>query len=131
MSEIMNFFQTSQIWATCDALITLFTVVITLCTVVGVGLNFRNNKKQLEKVPIFFNHRKLNLDIIRKNISRAELQGILGIFRKDMNKNYDIEYLSTIEFLDSIYRVQKSKEDKLIIKLQEDELNQFKDEIFE
>lgn len=131
MSEIMNFFQTSQIWATCDALITLCTALITLCTVVGVGLNFRNNKKQLEKVPIFFNHRKLNLDIIRKNISRAELQGILGIFRKDMNKNYDIEYLSTIEFLDSIYRVQKSKEDKLIIKLQEDELNQFKDEIFE
>ncbi len=124
MSEIMNFFQTSQIWATCDAL-------ITLCTVVGVGLNFRNNKKQLEKVPIFFNHRKLNLDIIRKNISRAELQGILGVFRKDTNKNYDVEYLSTIEFLDSIYRVQKSKEDKLIIKLQEDELKQFKDEIFE
>ncbi len=124
MSEIMNFFQTSQIWATCDAL-------ITLCTVVGVGLNFRNNKKQLEKVPIFFNHRKLNLDIIRKNISRAELQGILGVLRKDTNKNYDVEYLSTIEFLDSIYRVQKSKEDKLIIKLQEDELKQFKDEIFE
>ncbi len=124
MSEIMNFFQTSQIWATWDAL-------ITLCTVVGVGLNFRNNKKQLEKVPIFFNHRKLNLDIIRKNISRAELQGILGVFRKDTNKDYDVEYLSTIEFLDSIYRVQKSKEDKLIIKLQEDELKQFKDEIFE
>lgn len=124
MSEIMNFFQTSPIWATWDAL-------ITLCTVVGVGLNFRNNKKQLKKVPIFFNHRKLNLDIIRKNISRAELQGILGILRKDTNKDYDVEYLSTIEFLDSIYRVQKSKEDKLIIKLQEDELKQFKDEIFE
>lgn len=48
-----------------------------------------------------------------------------------MCKSYHIDYLSEIDYLDSIYKVSASKSDKLIIKLSEKELEQFKNEIYE
>ncbi len=123
MHEVMNFF-TTNIWASIDAIVTIFTVI-------GVWYNFSKNQKQLQKVDIYFNDKKLNLDITRKDISRAELQGILGIFRKDMQKNYKVAYLSSIDYLDSIYKIQKSELDKLVIQLTPEEQGQFKDDIYE
>ncbi len=123
MHEVMNFF-TTNIWASIDAIVTIFTVI-------GVWYNFSKNQKQLQKVDIYFNDKKLNLDITRKDISRAELQGILGIFRKDMQKNYKVAYLSSIDYLDSIYKIQKSELDKLVIQLTRKEQKQFKDDIYE
>ncbi len=123
MHEVMNFF-TTNIWASIDAIVTIFTVI-------GVWYNFSKNQKQLQKVDIYFNDKKLNLDITRKDISRAELQGILGIFRKDMQKNYKVAYLSSIDYLDSIYKIQKSELDKLVIQLTPKEQKQFKNDIYE
>ncbi len=123
MHEVMNFF-TTNIWASIDAIVTIFTVI-------GVWYNFSKNQKQLQKVDIYFNDKKLNLDITRKDISRAELQGILGIFRKDMQKNYKVAYLSSIDYLDSIYKIQKSELDKLVIQLTRKEQKQFKNDIYE
>ncbi len=123
MHEVMNFF-TTNIWASIDAIVTIFTVI-------GVWYNFSKNQKQLQKVDIYFNDKKLNLDITRKDISRAELQGILGIFREDMQENYKVAYLSSIDYLDSIYKIQKSELDKLVIQLTPEEQGQFTDDIYE
>jgi hypothetical protein len=97
----------------------------------GTGLNWWHNKKQLEKIPIYFNDKKLNLDITRKDISRQELQGILGILRKDMKEHYHIEYLSTLQYLDAIYNVQRCRSDKLTIFITAEELKQFRETIYE
>jgi len=107
------------------------TIVFAFFAMIGTGINWWNSKKQLQKIPIYFNDKKLNLDIARKNISRQELQGILGVLRKNMKEQYHIEYLSTLEYLDAIYSVQNYNSDKLIISITDKELKQFKENIYE
>jgi len=106
------------------------TIVFSFFAMIGTGVNWWNNKKQLQKIPIYFNDQKLNLDIARKDFSRQEIQGILGLFRKDMKIHYDIKYLSKIDYLDSIYKIQIGEIDSLKIKLTKNELEQFKDDIY-
>jgi len=107
------------------------TIIVSFVTLFFVIKDWRSNKKQLEKISIYFNNKKLNLDITRKDITRAELQGILGIFRKNMKVNYHIEYLSQIKYLDTIYKIQTTKLNELHIEITDKELEQFKDDIYE
>ena len=107
------------------------TIFVSFITLFFVFRNWNNNRKQLNKIPIYFNDKRLNLDITRQDISRAELQGILGILRVNMKTNYHIEYLTKIDYLDTIYKIQKGKLDKLVIKITERELKQFKNDIYE
>jgi hypothetical protein len=116
------------IWTSVDGLITTGTLI---AVIVNIYINAKNKEVELEKIPIYFNEKKLNLDITRKDFTRQELQGILGILRKNMKIQYEVEYLSEIAYLDDIYKIQKSKMDKLVIKITEKELEQFKDEIYE
>ena len=74
--------------------------------------------------------RKLNLDIARKDFSRSELQGILGILRKNMKVPYEIESLSQLNYIDTIYKIQKSELHELKIYITENELEQFKNDIY-
>ncbi len=107
------------------------TIVFAFITMIGVFYNIKQNRKQLQKIPIYFNNRKLNLDITRKDFSRQEIQGILGVLRKDMRVNYHIDYLTTIDYLDNIYQIQTNHQDKLVIKITQEEKEQFKDDIYE
>lgn len=106
------------------------TIIFAFFAMLGTGINWWNNKKQLQKVSIYFNDKKLNLDITRKDISRQELQGILGVLRKDMKTQYHVDYLSSINYLDKIYQIQKSKADKLDIIITEEESRQFREDIY-
>lgn len=115
-------------WTTIDGLITTGTL---LAVVINTYINAKHNETQLQKIPIYFNEKKLNLDITRKDFSRSELQGILGILRTNMKVQYDIAYLSKIEYLDTIYKIQKSELHELKIEITDDELKQFKDDIYE
>lgn len=116
------------IWTSIDGLITTGTLI---AVIVNIYINAKNKEVELQKIPIYFNEKKLNLDITRKDFTRQELQGILGILRKNMKIQYEVEYLSEIAYLDDIYKIQKSKMDRLVIKITEKELEQFKDEIYE
>lgn len=107
------------------------TIIFAFFAMLGTGMNFLNNRKQLKKIPIFFNTKKLNLNITRKDFSRQELQGILGILMKNMENKYHVEYLSSIEYLDEIYKIQKCDKDSLSIKISDKELEQFRNDIYE
>lgn len=107
------------------------TILFSFFAMFFTGIDWFNNRKQFEKISIYFNENKLNIDIARKDLTRQEIQGLLALFRIDMCKSYHIDYLSEIDYLDSIYKVSASKSDKLIIKLSEKELEQFKNEIYE
>lgn len=118
----------SSIWTSIDGLITTGTL---LAVIINIYINAKNKEIELQKIPVYFNNRRLNLDITRKDFTRQELQGILGILRKDMKVNYEVAYLSEIAYIDDIYKIQKSKLDELIIKITDKELEQFKDDIYE
>lgn len=120
----LGLFAEFNLWSLIDAYATSLTLFL-------VFHGLREDQKQIEKVGIYFNDNKLNLDIARKDFSRSELQGILGILRVDIDERYKIKYLSDIEFLDSIYKIQKSELNELRIKLTEDELKGFRNDIYE
>jgi hypothetical protein len=107
------------------------TIVVSFLTLGFVIKNWWNQKRQLQKIPIYFNDKKLRFEITRKDITRAEMQGILGIIRKDMKKSYHIDYLNDFKYIDDIYKIQRYESDELVIKITDLELKQFKEDIYE
>jgi hypothetical protein len=120
----LGYFEEFDLWSLIDAYATSLTLVL-------VVYNLKQNQMQMQQIPIYFNDKKLNLDITRKDFSRSELQGILGILRNDVEKPYNVAYLSKIEYLDAIYKIQKSELDELKIEITEDELKKFRNDIYE
>lgn len=106
------------------------TIIFAFFAMIGAGVNWWSAKKQLQKIPIYFNDKKLNLDITRKDVTRGELQGILGVLRVDMKTNYHVDFLASIEYLDRIYQIQKCKADQLDIIITNEELKQFREDIY-
>ncbi len=106
------------------------TIIFSFFAMFFAFKNWWNSKKELEKISICFNNKELNLDITRKDFTRQELQGILGILRVDMTKNYDIQFLKKIEYLDLIYQIQIGNKSSLNIEITESELKQFRNEIY-
>jgi hypothetical protein len=126
----MNIFSTILDFILHSEVMTLINNLIALLTLFAVGWNWHTRRKEFDQIPIYFNDREINLKIIRRDITRSEIQGILGVLMKDMNQKYKIAYLSKIEFLDKIYQIQKSKLDKLVIEITDEELKQFRDDIY-
>ena len=116
-----------SVWNFIDGFITVGTL---LAVLINTYINSTNEEKSLEKISIYLkviennDTYKLNLEIPRKNISRAEIQGILGNFLQDIDR-YKIIYMSEIEYLNKIYDIQDNKDNKLVINITKEELDQF------
>ncbi len=110
------------------------TIVFGFVTMLGVFYNIwqnrRNKKLENEKIKIYFDLEGidylLDLDMPRKHISRSEIQGILSAFQNVPSQRYSIEYLSDINFLDDIYKIQNNILDELKIIISEKEMNGWK-----
>ena len=107
-----------------------FTIIVASIAAVASGRNWWRNRKQLQKIKIYFQtpNEKIHLekfDITRKSLTRSELMGILSIIQKDSTVRYNIEHLGTKEFFQDIFDIQNSKKDELVIKLTQKELEQF------
>ena len=124
--DIIDWFG-SNTWSFIDGAITIITLII-------VAYNFLKAKKekelQLTKILIIFklsngNEILVDKNLPRKDISRSEIQGVLRTKLKKGIKAYDIEYLKTDKYFENIYDIQAGKKDKLVILLNDDELEQF------
>jgi hypothetical protein len=110
------------------------TIVFGFVTMLGVFYNIwqnrRNKKLENKKIKIYFDLEGidylLDLDMPRKHISRSEIQGILSAFQNVPSQRYSIEYLSDINFLDDIYKIQNNILDELKIIILEKEMNGWK-----
>ena len=111
-------------------LITDATVWFTFFTMLLMIFNTYRLIKRMNEIDIYFNDIKLPIPILRKACTRGEVQGILGVFRKDMIKQYHIEFMGTIEYLNRLTSVQNNESNKLVIEISEKELEQFKDELY-
>lgn len=115
----------NTLWHTIDA-------IVTIGTVIGVWSNYKQNKarKTLEtkRIPIYFENIDtkdrylLNLDIQVKYFIRSEIQGLLSAFQEKPAERYIIQYLSELNFLEDIYKIQNNQLDQLTIKVTEEEL---------
>lgn len=106
------------------------TIIFSTVTMIGVFWNLLQSRKQKEKIKIYFDVEGvdylLDLDMPRKHISRSEIQGVLSAFQNVPNQRYSIDYLSDINFLDDIYKIQNNKLDELKIIVSNTELKGWK-----
>jgi len=107
------------------------TIIFSTITMLGVFWNIVRNKRQFDKIKIFFiiksNNKEILIDknLIRRDCKRSEIQGILRNKLIKGEKVYDIEYLKSDGYFENIYQVQTIKSDVLKIYLEDDELKPF------
>jgi len=105
-----------------DTITIVFACVIMVLTI----LNFIRDRKQLEKIKIVFLLEKKEIlvdeNLTRKDCQRSEIQGVLRTKLKKEIKFYDIDFLKDKKYFENIYHIQKAKEDKLVIKVSQSEL---------
>ena len=81
-----------------------------------------------DEIKIYFQVDDQKIDtqitLLRKNFTRSELMGILGVIRKK-KEPYDIAELSSRELLSKFHTIQKEREKEFILKLTQEELEQF------
>lgn len=65
------------------------------------------------------------LSLLRKDCTRSEIQGILGMILHDSSKRYNISYMKHRQFLKALHKVQKGKGKSFTMPLSQDEFEQF------
>jgi len=118
MNEFTIWFQGST-WAFIDAIVTSLTVL-------GVGYNLWQNKKQLNPIKILIEKNNIKEElptfILRKNFTRSEVQGILRSLHD--GDTYNIKFTGNPDFLKAIIKIQQGKSDTLVIPiLPQDDFN--------
>lgn len=117
-------FKDFDLWSLIDAYVTSLTLFL-------VFYSWKQNQKQMQKVGIYFNlisnDKEIPVDtnLTRKDCQRSEVQGILRTKLKKGKSFYEIDYLSNIKYVEQIFAIQHSESNKLVIYLQDDELEQF------
>jgi len=66
------------------------------------------------------------LTILRKDFTRGELMGVLGMIQADPKQRYVIDELSDRQILSKIHAIQKGKDLRFVLTVNAKELEQFK-----
>ncbi len=111
-----------EFWANLDS---AFAVALGVLAFMG----YLEYIKSEDEIKIYFetNGRKIDtgLSILRKDCTRREVLGILGMIQKDPKERFNIKYMKNKELLKRLHAIQKGNGLELIIPLSEDELGQF------
>lgn len=85
--------------------------------------------KSEEEVSIYFKvDRELKdtgLSLLRKDFTRGEILGVLGMIQKDTVKRYSIAYMKKRDFLQSLHAIQKGRDKKFVMPMTLEEFEQF------
>ncbi len=85
--------------------------------------------KQDETIKIYFleDDKKIDtgLSLLRKEFSRSEILGLLGMIKKDPENRFKLSYFQNPYILKDIQNIQKGKGKEFIIKVKKDELKYF------
>jgi hypothetical protein len=114
------------------------TIVFSFFAMLAAGLNWWNDRKQkklsLTKIKIFFKvegieEDKPRFEIIRKDLTRAEIAGYLSVFQKNSKDRYNIPYLLEETYFQDIFNIQNGQVDdnKLVIEMSKEEQDKFID----
>ena len=94
------------------------------------GLAYWDYIKGENIIKIYFlvNGKKIDtgLSLLRKDFSRSELLGILGMIKLDPKERYKLLYFQNPTILKEIQKIQKGKGNEFTIELEDDELKYFK-----
>ncbi|WP_281529796.1 hypothetical protein [Campylobacter hominis] len=95
------------------------TIIFAFFAMMASGYNFFARRKELKEIEIYIVidgvKKLIPIKIARKNVTRAEIKGIMSDFDKD--HNYTINYLKSSKFMNDIFLVQKGKKNDLTIEI--------------
>ncbi|MCZ6168584.1 hypothetical protein [Campylobacter ureolyticus] len=95
------------------------TIIFAFFAMMASGYNFFARRKELKEIEIYIVidgvKKLIPIKIARKNVTRAEIKGIMSDFDKD--HNYTINYLKSSKFMNDIFLVQKGKKNNLTIEI--------------
>jgi flagellar motor component MotA len=116
----------SFLWALYEVLDTASAVALAALAFFG----YMEYSKSEDKIKIYFkvdNQKQIdtNLSILRKNFSRSEVFGLLGMIQKDAKGRFDIAYSRDKSMLDALHAVQKGDKDSFVIPINSNEFEQF------
>ncbi len=101
-----------------------------VATVAVAGFGYREYLRMEDEIKIFFDiegeKRDTDLSLLRKNFSRQELMGVLGMIQKNQKERFDIESLHDIAILRQIHEIQKGKGKSFVMKMSKKEEEQFR-----
>ena len=115
----------SWLWGLWESIDVAFAVALGLMAF----LAYRDFIKSEDEIKLYFKIQSTledtGLSLLRKDCTRSELLGVLGMIQKETTQRYSIAYMKNRELLQSLHRIQKGEEDRLVIVLSSDELKQF------
>ncbi|MCT7646381.1 hypothetical protein [Aliarcobacter butzleri] len=115
MNEFILWFGGNE-WTFIDGIVTILTLGL-------VFWNWYQNYVQNKQIKIYILHNNvktmLPIKLIRKNITRAEINGILGAFDKD--SKFCIAHTSSVEFFEDIENIQNGKSNEICIVITEND----------
>jgi len=107
------------------------TVDVSLAVSLGVMafLGYREYISLEDEISIYFEREGIEIDtgltILRKNFTRGELMGILGMIQQDQQAKYSLAYLKNKEILHFIHAIQKGEKSRFVLPLSDTEIEQF------
>ena len=120
---VANFFP--AVWEWFGILDTASAVALAILAFFGY-LEFVRSE---DAIRIFFDIENRAIDtklsILRKNFTRGELLGVLGMIQKNSKDRFEIQSLKELSLLEKLQQIQKSAEKEFHIKVTEKELDQF------
>ena len=92
-------------------------------------LGYMDYIRMEDKVKIYFdvNGERIDtgLSLLRKDCTRSEIFGLLGMIQKDTQKRFEVAFMKDLTLLDLLQKIQKGKEENFVIPLSKEELTQF------
>ena len=92
-------------------------------------LAYKDIIKEEDEIEIIFsidgNLRSSGLKLLRKDCTRGEIIGVLGMMQKDTAKRFKMTPYELKNLLDEIKKVQKENKNTIIINMNKDEFEQF------
>lgn len=111
-------------WSAADRVLIFFTFT-------AVIYNIYLNRKKMQDIAIYLQNTQTDkkyklFTLTRHSCTRSEVQGLLGNKLKKGVNLFDIDYLSTQQYLDEIRKIQQNKSKQLVIFVTPQELQSFK-----
>lgn len=105
------------------------TIMFAFLAMVASSYNLFLRRRDMKEIEIFLIingiKKQIPIKILRKNVTRAEIKGIMSDFDKD--HNFTIKYFKTPNFINDIFLIQKGKKQTLTIKIENDDKFEFDD----
>jgi hypothetical protein len=99
---------------------------VAIATLVGYGYIEFITSEQAVKIIFEIDGKKYDtgLSLLRKNFTRSEVMGVLGMIQKEQ-KRYNLSFFQDKSVLKKLQKIQTGKGKEFIIKMSEEEAKQF------